>query len=174
MSNQQPAIIWPEKYTPGETDNFASNEVIVKGLSIADVLPYLEDTRAWAIYYQDNCDNVRVGDGSQTLLSDGIPFTFDTFGFTVYAEVLEFTREEGLVRLAWKGLCGEGDGLLDVYHAWLLQDLPGNRVRILTQESQIGNPAKELAQSVPNIMVNGHQAWLKGLVETARNKVAIA
>ncbi|WP_424046027.1 hypothetical protein [Neisseria sicca] len=43
----QPAIIWPAKYTPGETDNYVSNEVIVKGLSVADVLPYLADTKAW-------------------------------------------------------------------------------------------------------------------------------
>ncbi len=26
------AIQWPEKWIPGETDNFVSNEVIVKGL----------------------------------------------------------------------------------------------------------------------------------------------
>lgn len=49
----QPAIIWPEKYTPGETDNYVSNEVIVKGLSVADVLPYLADTKAWGTYYHN-------------------------------------------------------------------------------------------------------------------------
>ena len=37
----QPAIIWPEKYTPGETDNYASNEVIIKDLSVAEVWEYL-------------------------------------------------------------------------------------------------------------------------------------
>lgn len=30
-------INWPEQYLPGTTDNFASNEVIVKGLRTADV-----------------------------------------------------------------------------------------------------------------------------------------
>lgn len=171
MSYQQAAIIWPEKYLPGETDNFCSNEVIVKDLNLADVLPYLADTRAWPTYYE-NCSDIIVGDGSQTMLSDGIPFVFNTFGFTVNAKVWEFQQEDGLVRLAWSGLCGEGEQQLDVYHAWLLQELPGNRLRILTQESQIGQPAKELAQSVPNIMVNGHQAWLKGLVESAQHKTA--
>lgn len=34
------SIKWPEKYLPGTTDNFASNEVIVKGLTVADVWPY--------------------------------------------------------------------------------------------------------------------------------------
>ena len=35
------SIVWPEGYLPGETDNFCSNEVIVKGLSTAEVWPYL-------------------------------------------------------------------------------------------------------------------------------------
>lgn len=30
-------IIWPSRYTPGTTDNYVSNEVIVKGLSAAQV-----------------------------------------------------------------------------------------------------------------------------------------
>lgn len=33
MSNPtQSAIIWPEKFLPGTTDNFVTNEVIVKGI----------------------------------------------------------------------------------------------------------------------------------------------
>ena len=30
---KQNAIIWPEQYTPGTTDNYCSNEVIVAGLT---------------------------------------------------------------------------------------------------------------------------------------------
>jgi hypothetical protein len=37
MSKQQNAILWPEGYTPGFTENFASNEIIAAGLSAADV-----------------------------------------------------------------------------------------------------------------------------------------
>jgi hypothetical protein len=33
----QSAINWPEKYTPGSTDNYVSNEIIVKDLSVNDV-----------------------------------------------------------------------------------------------------------------------------------------
>ena len=47
--------------------------------------------------------------------------------------------------------------LLDLIHAWLLKELPGNRLRILTQESQIGKPAAKLAGT--NIMIDGHQSW---------------
>ncbi|WP_308114508.1 hypothetical protein [Streptomyces sp. ISL-12] len=57
-------------------------------------------------------------------------------------------------------------------HAWLVEDLPGGRVRILTQESQFGKPAADLAGQTPNPMLNGHQAWLDGLVRAARGQVA--
>ena len=46
-----------------------------------------------------------------------------------------------------------------MYHAWLVEDLAGGRVRILTQESQIGRPAAELAGKKPNKMLLGHQDW---------------
>lgn len=52
---------------------------------------------------------------------------------------------------------------LDVHHAWLLEDLPGGRLRILTQETQIGKPAQELARTKPNPMLNTHQEWIEGL-----------
>ncbi|WP_201739201.1 hypothetical protein [Helicobacter pylori] len=35
------AIQWPEKWIPGETDNFVSNEVIVKGLDFKKVVQHL-------------------------------------------------------------------------------------------------------------------------------------
>ena len=37
-----------------------------------------------------------------------------------------------------------------------------------TQESQKGKPAQELAKTKPNVMINGHQDWLDGLVAAAR------
>jgi len=72
-------------------------------------------------------------------------------------------------RLAWGAWQdGDEDSALDVYHAWLIEDLDHGRVRILTQESQIGKPAAELATKKPNPMLNGHQDWLDGLVGAAR------
>ncbi len=35
------AIQWPKKWIPGETDNFVSNEVIVKGLDFNKVVQHL-------------------------------------------------------------------------------------------------------------------------------------
>ncbi|MCW8354718.1 hypothetical protein N5P32_01820 [Marinomonas pontica] len=60
---------------------------------------------------------------------------------------------------------------MDVHHAWLVEELSADRVRILTQETQVGEPAKELTNTVPNPMINGHQEWLDGLVSRAlKNK----
>lgn len=64
---------------------------------------------------------------------------------------------------------GEGESRLDVHHAWLVEELDGGRVRILTQETQNSEPAKELAKAKPNPMINGHQEWLDGMVNAARN-----
>jgi hypothetical protein len=103
-------------------------------------------------------------------LQDGVRFYFETFGFPVESQCTEFVAPaDGKPgRVAWHGWAGEGDTRLDVIHAWLVEDLDGGRVRILTQESQKGNPAQDLRNAKPNPMINGHQDWLDGLVEAAR------
>lgn len=78
---------------------------------------------------------------------------------------------------AWHIFCesryGERDITCGISHRdparrWMLEDLPANRVRILTQEAQNGTPAKGLAITRPNPMLNGHQEWLDGLIDAAR------
>jgi uncharacterized protein (DUF1330 family) len=168
-NNEMNEIFWPENYIPGFTDNFVSNEVIVAGLSAVDVWPLLSKASLWPTYYS-NSANIRFYDGKGPELDDGARFYFETFGFPVEAQVLEYVppAEGKPGRCGWHGWGGEGDTRFDVYHAWLLEDLPGGRVRILTQESQRGKPAQELAKKKPNVMINGHQDWLDGLVVAAR------
>lgn len=164
-------IQFPEKWTPGYTDNFVSNEVIVKDLDFTKVLDGLLDAAKWETYY-DNSSDIFMYNQENTILNNNTRFRFKTFGFDVEAKVEEYAldQEAGSLRLAWHGRNEEeGDGFLEVYHAWLVERLDKNRVRILTQESQIGTPAKELAKSTPNTMLNGHQAWLDGLVRFAQN-----
>jgi len=166
-------IIWPEKWTPGYTDNFVSNEVIVKDLSFEKVLEGLVDSGNWEKYYE-NCGDIHMYNQDNTVLKDKTRFRFKTFGFDVEAEVEEYILDEseGFLRLAWRGWNeAEGDEYLEVYHAWIVEKLDKNRVRILTQESQSGTPAKALAQSVPNVMMNGHQDWLSGLVKFAKGEI---
>ncbi|HGF9706322.1 hypothetical protein ACM719_18295 [Pseudomonas aeruginosa] len=82
MSKQQNAILWPEGYTPGFTENFASNEIIAAGLSAADVWPLLVTPSLWPSYYA-NSANVCFHDGKGPVLADGDRFYFETFGFPV-------------------------------------------------------------------------------------------
>lgn len=74
-------------------------------------------------------------------------------------------------RIAWSAkLDGSVEEKVEVYHAWLVEDLEGGRVRILTQESQTGKPAKQLSEMKPNKMLLGHQDWLDGLVKAAKGE----
>ncbi|WP_417066648.1 SRPBCC domain-containing protein [Niveibacterium terrae] len=162
-------IFWPEGYVPGFTDNFASNEMIVAGLSVADVWPWLNTPSLWPSYYS-NSGNVRFYEDKGPELANGVRFYFETFGFPVEAQVVEHVAPLAgqAARVAWHGWAGDdAQTRLDVHHAWLLEDLPGGRVRILTQETQKGIPAQALAAADPNPMINGHDQWLKGLVAAA-------
>jgi hypothetical protein len=162
-------IYWPEKYLPGTTDNFVSNEVIVKGLSAADVWPMLNNTSAWPTYYH-NASKIGFYDGKGPELEAGARFRFTTFGLDVEAHVVEYEAPAPYrpARVAWRAwVDGNEKEAIDVIHAWLLEDLPGGRVKVLTQESQIGKPAQAMAMAKPNPMLNAHQDWLEGLVRAA-------
>lgn len=165
------SIHWPEGFVPGFTENFASNEVIVTGLSAQDIWPLLSVPSRWPSYYA-NSANVRFYDDKGPELADGVRFYFETFGFPVEAQCNEYVPPANgrPGRVAWHGWAGEGETRLDVHHAWLVEDLEGGRVRILTQETQKGKPAEELHRTKPNPMINGHQDWLDGLVIAASNE----
>ncbi|MEN3792152.1 SRPBCC domain-containing protein [Fulvimarina sp. MAC3] len=167
------AIGWPEGFIPGFTDNFASNEMIVAGLSAENIWPLVSYPERWPTYY-DNAGKIEFHNNAGPELKVGDRFRFDTFGFPVECEVVEATPPKGDQpgRISWHGWSGDGEDLLDVHHAWIIENLEGGRVRILTQETQNGKPAKELAQETPNPMVNGHQNWLEGLVGAARKDSA--
>ncbi|MFD8568802.1 hypothetical protein [Streptomyces sp. NPDC059639] len=85
--------------------------------------------------------------------SQGLKFAFGTFGFPpLDADVVEYAEPTDTTpgRLSWTaGQDGGADEKLDVLHAWLVEDLPGGRVRILTQVSQIGKPAADLTAQTP-------------------------
>lgn len=128
---------------------------------------------ALAGYYANSSDIEFPGGEKDKTLHLGCVFRFKTFGFPIDAEVIQFDEPgDGRVgRLSWHGWAeGDKDHRLDVVHAWLIESLPENRTRILTQESQIGKPARELAKQIPNPMINGHQAWLDGIVQFVRQQ----
>ncbi|KAF2074467.1 hypothetical protein CYY_004212 [Polysphondylium violaceum] len=169
------SIHWPEKYLPGTTDNYCCNEVIVQGLKIQDAWPYLIKAPCWTQYYHNSAD-IKFDNQDGPYLYDGCKFFFRTFGFPIDAKVTEFLPSDGngsTARISWHGWNEDPENRLDVIHAWLFQELSGNRLRILTQESQIGKPAIELATKKPNAMINGHQDWLDGIVKAAKEKLKI-
>lgn len=169
------AVVWPDKYMPGMTDNYVSNEITVPGLTAADVWRYLNNTKAWPMYYA-NASEIRFHDGSGPELHNGARFRFTTFGFPVEAEVVEYVPPTAgkPARVAWHGWVeGDADHRLDVHHAWLFEDLPGGRVRILTQETQTGKPGQDLARTKPNPMLNAHQAWIDGLACAASQRMPL-
>lgn len=176
----QSAIVWPTQFLPGTTDHFVSNEVIAKDITAAQIWALLADASRWESYYK-NCSGVTPpaadasrGPGPQLLRKDDV-FTFSTFGFPlVTPRVAESVAPGGggpttaAGRLAW---CVDDPGAgIQVYHAWLVEDLEGGRVRVLTQESQIGPPFAALREERPNKMLLGHQDWLDGLVKAARGE----
>lgn len=166
-SPTQPAIIWPSQFLPGTTDNFVSNEVIAKDITAARVWALLQDISKWESYYR-NCQKI-TQPFSGPVLQKGDLFKFSTFGFPPLACKVEelVAPEEGRPgRIAWRA---DQDGL-QVYHAWLVEDLDGDRIRVLTQESQIGDAFVEMGAKKPNIMLLGHQDWLDGLVKAARGQ----
>lgn len=169
----QHSIIWPDQYTPGVTDNYVSNEVIIPNLEAAQVWKYLADTTAWPQYYK-NASDISFHDNTGPVLSGGVRFKFVTFGFHVEAEVVEYEepKENKPGRVAWHGWVeGDDEQRLDVHHAWLVENVANGCVRILTQETQIGKPAITLRETRPNPMLNAHQDWLDGLVLAAQGQI---
>ncbi|KAH7395193.1 hypothetical protein DE146DRAFT_659436 [Phaeosphaeria sp. MPI-PUGE-AT-0046c] len=163
----QSAIIWPEHFLPGTTDNFVSNERIAVNLTSTQIWSLLANISKWESYYK-NCSTITPPSSGSPFLHKSDVFKFSTFGFpplTCTVEESEAPESNGRAgRLAWSSRTPDG---MEVYHAWLVEDLEGQRVRILTQESQIGPLFKEWEWQKPNKMLLGHQDWLDGLITAA-------
>ncbi|CAK7208021.1 hypothetical protein SEUCBS139899_010855 [Sporothrix eucalyptigena] len=175
------AILWPEKFLPGSTDNYVSNEVVVADLDFDDVWPYLADCSHWEAYY-DNIGQITPPPTGTFFTPEavGSHFNFATFGFPPLEIILEELVPPTATtpgRMAWRAWLpgATGDDHIEVYHAWIVENAPWSSpskkvVRVLTQESQIGVPAKNLATTVPSPMLLGHQKWLDGLIAYAKEK----
>ena len=167
----RPAVNWPARYLPGTTDNFVSNEVIVTGLTAGQVWPQLINTDRWPSYYE-HITGISFPDGDGPELWQGTRFNFSAFGYPpTHTTVTEAVAPspEGPGRLTFAGpLNHNGELVIDIAHAFLIEDLPGGRLRLLTQESELGPAAKELATQRPSPLVNAHLEWLDGLVRVSR------
>ena len=71
-------------------------------------------------------------------------------------------------RLSWSAKLEDNSDEIEVYYAWLIEDLSGGVVRVITQQTQIGILATKWKNMQPNKLLLGHQDWLDGLVTAAR------
>lgn len=179
------AVIWPARFVPGTTDHFVSNEMIVSGLTAFQAWRFLVTPSLWRLYHlpgrtgQDVTVTLRKGLGAQ--LRYGARFSFfkpglklgstsdDLSGVTSANEVVEYAPPSvedpaRVGRIAWGCSVGEK---LETHHAWVLQNLEGGRLRLLTQEVQRGALARAVAETSPDSSLVAHQAWLSGLVKEA-------
>ena len=164
----QASIIWPEHLLPGTTDNFVSNEVIASDLTAQQIWELLADISKWETYYK-NCDQITPPE-SGSYLKEGTVFKFSTFGFPPLTCTVEesVAPKKGTVgRIGWRSKTDDG---MEIYHAWIVEELEKNRVRILTQEVQNGPVFQKFAGDKPNVMLLGHQDWLDGIVKAARGQ----
>ena len=166
-----PTINFPTRYLPGTTANFVSNEVYVTGLTAAQVWPLLVVPERWASYY-DGASDITFPDNDGPQLREGMRFWFTPFKLAPLRTVISELVSPGdgrPARLSWAGQM-EQDGklVIDAMHGFLIQDLPDGRLRLLTQESERGPAAKQVASEHSASLLAAHQSWLEGLVSAAR------
>lgn len=101
------------------------------------------------------------------------PFFFKPFGLPTDAEVANFEEpRDSIAHVSWHDRAkGEGEHRLDMNHIRLPEELPGNRLRILTQERQIGKSATVMGRM--SAKVDGYQARLYGIMKPSQRKCPI-
>lgn len=162
------AINWPKEFLPGKTDNFTSNEKIMKGLTSKEIFLFLEDTSLWS-QYNKNIVDIKMVNQKTTKLNGLSQFHYNILGISLEASVIEYIPPEKNIegRISWFASNNNKDNKIEFIHCWLVENLDGGRVRILTQESQKGQLAINFAQSHPNIIVNFNQDWIDSIEKMA-------
>jgi len=166
-------IEWPNMFTPGLTDFFVSNEKIISGLNSSQIWPLISNPEMWPTYHKDIVQ-VELGENTNNHFGKGSKFKFKISDTIVNAEIDVFsiptTHSPGQV--SWIGHVNlNTENSLIAYLTWFFEDLSEGRLRILLQESLIGNPAKSLAQQRPNPALNAHYDWMMNLISAAETKV---
>lgn len=171
----QESIQWPEKYLPGTTDHFVSNETIVKGAPVPAIWKALITPSLWPQFYPDIKESSFADKAKGPELYPDCEFflKFNLGGNIVQikCDVIEFmdpaTHLVG--RLSWHGhIAGDAAHELNFVQAWLVEALEGGRSRLLSQLSLIGKPAQEDAKADPDPLLIGRQNWVNGIVAYAK------
>lgn len=159
-----PAITWPEGYSPHEAPVFVHNRRHIAAPTDV-VWAWLVGAARWPLWYP-NSHRVRLlplpGAQSGAQLVKDRRFRWRTFGVGIISQVTEFDPRGG--RLAWNG---EGRmAPVRVHHAWLL--IPeGTGTLVVTEETQHGWGARAMHRLRPRRMWEGHELWLSCLERQA-------
>ena len=151
------AIRWPDRYSPQNSPVHVVNELTMAAPAEA-VWKGLIRAADWSSYYA-NASKVAIEGGGPDLAA-GVRFTWKTFGVDLKSQVQEF---EPNTRIAWLATAP----LLEAYHAWLIEPLPGGGCRVITEETQHGLVARAGRWLYPGRMERWHQRWLEGLAARA-------
>lgn len=149
-------IVWPERYSAGNTSVHVSNEL---GISASPevIWAWLVRASLWSEWYP-TVREVAIA-GRRSDLELGSKFTWRIFGVTLSSIVEEFVPNE---RLAWSA---QFEGV-DAYHAWLIERKPGS-CRVLTEENQKGWLARLNNLLRPSNVRYYHYLWLEALKSKA-------
>lgn len=150
-------IRWPEKYAPERTAVHVHNELEMD-VPQERVWAWLIRADIWPTWFS-RASEVRIQGGEKGLQAGSV-FQWRTSGVNIQSKVEEFVPGE---RLSWSA---HAMGI-DAYHAWLVERTPSG-CRVVTEENQNGWLARLSHAIRPNSMSRLHQAWLEGLLETAK------
>jgi hypothetical protein len=152
--------VWPERYEPGTTDNYVSNEIIVAGLTTADVWPFLNNTSGWPTYYE----------GSGPELRQGARFRFSTFSFPVEARSRSMSARPIASRPAVLGTAG---WKVRRRRGWTftmrgcLRTCPVAECESLPRRDADRKARSGVGPDETQPMLNAHQEWIEGLARVA-------
>ncbi len=130
--------------------------VIAAGLNT--VWNLLTDIAAWP-NWQHDIDRANLN----TPLGVGAIFHWSTAGLAITSTVAELIPHE---RIAWSGLM---DGITDV-HVWRFMPVRDGGVRVQTEESWNGEPARLNRESMQRALDQSIRLWLESLKRRAESQ----
>jgi len=150
-------IIWPEKYSNGNTTVHVSSELEIP--APAEVIwAWLVRASLWPEWYSPIKAVTIEGGGKD--LAPGSKFSYRIFGITPSSKVEEFVPFE---RLGWST---QYEGV-DAYHAWLIEKKPAG-CHVFVGENQKGWLANLNNRLRPSNGKYYHFIWLQALMEKAK------
>jgi hypothetical protein len=155
-----PAIHWPNGFSPTTADLYAHNEIIISA-PVSVVFRHIQEAAKWPQWYS-NSKNVVIHNSPDGLLKAGTEWDWDTFGVHIKSRINEFVLDS---RIGWYG---NGTGMR-AYHTWYLVP-EASKTHVIMEECVYGDGAKKLRRTDPAVMHRGHDLWNNTLKKISEKK----